>query len=65
MISYRPLFETLKERNLVISDLRNTVLHPTTITKIYNNESVSLRKIEKICLHLNVPIEKVVEILPE
>lgn len=62
IISYEPLFKTLEEKKLVISSLRNNPLHPTTIAKIYKNESVSLSKIEEICLVLNVPIEKVVKI---
>jgi DNA-binding Xre family transcriptional regulator len=55
----------LKERNMVISDLRGDILNSRTIAKINRGESVNLSTIEKICLHLNVPIEKVVEILPE
>jgi DNA-binding Xre family transcriptional regulator len=65
MISYEPLNQTLKERNMVISDLRGDILNSRTIAKINRGESVNLSTIEKICLHLNVPIEKVVEILPE
>jgi DNA-binding Xre family transcriptional regulator len=65
MISYEPLNQTLKERNMVISDLRGDILNSRTIAKINRGESVNLSTIEKICLHLDVPIEKVVEILPE
>jgi DNA-binding Xre family transcriptional regulator len=65
MISYEPLNQTLKERNMVISDLRGDILNSRTIAKINRGESVNLSTIEKICLYLNVPIEKVVEILPE
>jgi DNA-binding Xre family transcriptional regulator len=62
MISYKPLFETLKEKNMVISDLREEVLNPRTQAKINKGQSVNISTIEKICLYLEVPIEKVVEI---
>ncbi|MDQ0270780.1 helix-turn-helix domain-containing protein [Cytobacillus purgationiresistens] len=62
VISYAPLFKTLEEKEIVISSLRSRGIHPTTIAKINKNDSVSLLKIEEICIILNVPIEKVVEI---
>jgi DNA-binding Xre family transcriptional regulator len=61
-ISYEPLFETLRERNMNISDLRGKILHPKTIAAIYRNSSVNLSTIANICAHLNVPIENVVRI---
>jgi DNA-binding Xre family transcriptional regulator len=65
MISYTPLFKTLEEKGLKISSLRAQGIHPTTIAKINKNESVSLTKLEEICVILNVPLHKVVEINPE
>lgn len=62
MISYDPLIKTLEEKGLVISSLRSKGIHPTTIAKINKNESVSLTKLEEICLILEVPLHKVVEI---
>ena len=64
MISYEPLFQTLKTRNMVISDLRDTVLQSKTIAKINKNQSVTLTTIEKICKELNVSIDKVVDVRP-
>lgn len=63
MISYAPLFKTLEEKGLVISSLRGHGIHPTTVAQINNNESIKLEKIEKICIILQVPIERIVEIL--
>lgn len=63
MISYAPLFKTLNEKGMVISDLRGTILNSRTIVKIYKNESVNLSTIEKICLHLSVSVEEVVLII--
>lgn len=65
MISYDPLFKTLKDRNLVISDLRNKPLHPTTIAKINRGESISLTKVDELCKVLNVKIQDIVEIILE
>lgn len=62
MIDFSPLHKTLKDKNMVISDMRNTLLHPRTIAKINKNKDVNLSTIESICIHLNVPIEKVVKI---
>jgi DNA-binding Xre family transcriptional regulator len=63
LISYEPLFETLKEKGLVISSLRGKILHPKTIAAINRGESVNLSTIRDICVYLNVPIEKVVKIV--
>lgn len=62
MISYQPLFDLLKERNMKISEFREGVLHPKTIAAINRGESVTLTTIEKICLELSVPVERVVQI---
>ena len=63
MFSYQPLFDTLNERNIVMQVFRNAdVLHPGTIAKINRGESVSLETIVDICVYLDVPIERVVEV---
>ncbi|MED3069310.1 helix-turn-helix transcriptional regulator [Bacillus thuringiensis] len=63
MIDYSPLHETLKEKEMVISDLRGTILNARTIANINKGMSVNLSTIEEICLYLDVPIEKVVKII--
>ncbi|MDA1545823.1 MULTISPECIES: helix-turn-helix transcriptional regulator [unclassified Bacillus cereus group] len=63
MIDYSPLHVTLKEKEMVISDLRDEILHSKTIARINKGMSVHLGTIEAICLHLDVPIEKVVKIV--
>jgi DNA (cytosine-5)-methyltransferase 1 len=65
MIDFSPLRETLIEKNMVISDMRDKVLHPKTIAAINKNGDVNLSTIEKICLFLNVPIERVVRFTPD
>jgi DNA-binding Xre family transcriptional regulator len=63
MISYEPLFETLKKRGLKMNDLRSSgTLHPSTIAKINRGEIITIEKIEEICLQLSVRIEDVIEI---
>ncbi|WP_026593036.1 helix-turn-helix domain-containing protein [Bacillus sp. UNC437CL72CviS29] len=63
MIDYSPLHKTLKEKEMVISDLRGTILNSRTIANINKGMSVNLSTIEDICLRLDVPIEKVVKIV--
>lgn len=64
MITYKPLFETLHEKNLKIKDLYD-VIGPDTATKFKKGESMRLDTIEKVCLHLNVGIERVVNVIPD
>lgn len=65
MIDFSPLQETLIEKGMVISDMRDKILHPKTIASINRNGDVSLSTVEKICLFLDVPIEKVVRFSKE
>lgn len=65
MIDFSPLHQTLKEKRMLMSDLRDTVLSSRTLAKINKNEDVYITTIEKICLYLDVPIERVVRILSD
>jgi DNA (cytosine-5)-methyltransferase 1 len=60
MIDFSPLHQTLKEKDMVMSEFRDKLLSSRTLAKINRNEDVNLSTIEKICLFLDVPIEKVV-----
>jgi DNA (cytosine-5)-methyltransferase 1 len=60
MLDFSPLHQTLKEKGMRMSDLRDEVLSSRTLAKINRNEDVYISTVEKICLHLGVPIEKVV-----
>lgn len=63
MISYKPLFRLLLEKDMTKTQLRETVGFSTvTLAKISKNEYISLEIIEKICKHLNCKIEDVIEI---
>ncbi|MCY9090892.1 XRE family transcriptional regulator [Bacillus mojavensis] len=65
MISFEPLRNYLKERGETTGILRDKVIHRNLVTKINEDKHVSLVTIETICLHLDIPIEKVVRILPD
>ena len=50
MISYEPLFKTLKSKGMTLTDLRNKVkISTVTLAKFSKNESVTLATIEIIC----------------
>ena len=65
MIDFSPLHQTLKEKEMVMSEFRDKLLSSRTLAKINRNEDVNLSTIEKICLFLDVPIEKVVRFTPD
>ena len=61
MIDYSPLFETLKNKGMKLSDLYS-ILDEGTVSKFKKNKSMRLETIAKLCSFLDVPIEKVVKI---
>ena len=65
MIDFSPLRHTLEAKGMRMSELRDTLLSSRTLAKINKNEDVNLSTVEKICLFLNVPIEKVVRFTPD
>ena len=63
MISYKPLFRLLLERDLTKTQLREAVgFSSATLAKMSKGEYVSLETIENICKYLNCEIGDVVEI---
>ncbi len=63
MISYRKLHILLLDRRLKLTNIcKEAGLSSNIVTKLNNNESVTLSSLEKICLYLNCKIEDVVEI---
>ena len=66
MLSYKPLFRLLLERDLSKTQLKNGVsLSPNVMSKLSKGEYVSMEVIERICKYLNCRIEDVIEILPD
>lgn len=65
MISYKPLFRLLLEKDLTKTQLREAVGFSTaTLAKMSKGEYVSLETIEHICNYLHCKIEDVIEIQP-
>lgn len=63
MISYKPLFRLLLEKDMTKTQLRTAVgFSSTTLAKLSKGEYVSLETIENICKYLNCKIEDVIEI---
>lgn len=64
MISYKPLFHLLVERNMSKTELQKEVgFSSSTLAKISKNECVSLNIIIDICKFLNCKIEDVIEVI--
>lgn len=63
IISYKPLFKLLLEKDMTKTQLREAVGFSTsTLAKMSKNEYVSLEIVDNICLYLDCKIEDVVEI---
>lgn len=62
MISYKPLFRLLLERDMTKTQLRESVGFSTvTLAKMSKNQYISLETVENICKYLNCKIEDVIE----
>ena len=65
MISYKPLFRLLLERDMTKTQLRKSVgFSAATLAKMSKNEYVSLGTIDNLCKFLNCKIEDVIEFHP-
>lgn len=63
IISYKPLFKLLLERDMTKTQLRESMGFSTsTLAKMSKNEYVSLEIIDNICIFLNCKIEEVIEV---
>ena len=63
IISYKPLFKLLLERDMTKTQLRESMGFSTsTLAKMSKNEYVSLEIIDNICMFLNCKIEEVIEV---
>ena len=62
MISYKPLYRLLVERDMSKADLmRAAKISPNTMTKIRRNEEVSMTILNRICVVLGVSYGDIVE----
>lgn len=64
MVSYKPLFKILLERDMTKSQLREAVgFSMATLAKMSKGEYVSMKTIENICKFLNCRVEDVIEFI--
>ena len=65
-VSYKKLFKLLIDKDLKKKDLREMAgIGNSTMTKLANNENVTMEVMAKICSALDCKIDYVVEILPD
>ncbi len=65
-VSYKKLFKLMIDRDLKKKDLKRLAsIGNSTMTKLANNENVTMDVMAKICNALNCKMDDIVEILPE
>lgn len=65
-VSYKKLFKILIDRDMKKKDLRAlTGISGNTVTKLANNENVTMEVIEKICIGMGCTIDEIVEVIPD
>ena len=65
MVSYKPLFKLLVDRNMSKADLRRLAeISPNTMTKLRRGEEVSMAVLNRICNVLGVSYGDIVEYIP-
>ncbi len=66
MISYKPLWRVLVDRDMSQADLRKLAgFAPNTLTKLKKNEEVAMSVLTSICECLNVQYGDIVEFVPD
>lgn len=65
-VSYKKLFKLMIDRDLKKKDLRELAsIGNSTMTKLANDENVTMEVMAKICNALNCKMDDIVEIIPE
>ena len=65
MVSYKPLWKLLIDRNMSKADLRKqTGIAPNTFTRMRKGEEVSMAVLNKICSTLGVSYGDIIEYIP-
>ena len=66
MISYEPLWETMKRKNVTTYTLiYKHGFSPYTITNLKRNKSITMFTLEKLCKILDCQAESIVAFLPD
>lgn len=65
-VSYKKLFKLLIDRDMKKKELKElSGVGNSTMTKLANNENVTVEVMAKICNALNCSMDDVIEILPD
>lgn len=65
-VSYKKLFKMLIDRDMKKKDFRElTGISGNTVSKLANNENVTMEVIEKICVNMCCSVDDIVEIIPD
>lgn len=65
-VSYKKLFKMLIDRDMKKKDFKElTGISSNTVTKLANNENVTMEIIEKICVRMGCTVDEIVEIIPD
>lgn len=65
-VSYKKLFKLLIDRDMKKKELKElSGIVNSTMTKLANNENVTVEVMAKICNALNCSMDDVIEILPD
>lgn len=64
-VSYKKLFKLMIDRDIKKKDLRERAgIGNSTMTKLANNENVTMEVMAKICTALECTLDDIVEIIP-
>jgi len=62
MFKFNPLWKLLIDKNMTKTELSLKIkCSPSTITKMSNNEYISMEILDRICNKLNCKIEEIIE----
>ena len=65
-VSYKKLFKLLIDRDMKKKDLRELAgIGNSTMTKLANNENVTVEVMAKICKALDCKVEDIMDFIPE
>lgn len=67
MLTYSPLWETLRERGMTRTELAKDyhVISSGTLAKLGRNSPVSTETVDKLCRFLKVPVGSVIEFVDQ
>lgn len=65
-VSYKKLFKLMIDRDIKKKDLRTMAsIGNSTMTKLSNNDNITMEVMAKICTALNCTLDDIVEIIPD